>query len=117
MRFFKPRESREEKHVIVSDVYVATVVTISNYGSELECLHCNLLVREKNGKYYELFSNMLIEKEEDTHCDGFVSNEFNTPYIEEAKPLEGYLKNPKQKTVKKESLFEFLFDLNLYSRL
>ena len=71
-------------------------------------------VREVNGKYYEIFSDKQIEKEEDENHNGFTSQNFDTLYIQKLEPLTQYLRNP---VIEVQLLFEFILDMNVQERL
>ena len=75
------------------------------------------LVREVDGKYHEIFSNKQIEEETDTNCDGFVSQNFDTPYIEKLEPLTEYLRNSNIKVIKLQLLFDFILNMNVREKL
>ena len=117
MAFFKRRKVNSTGTFNVEELKVATTIIISScgYGSGLgpRCVKWYFLVREVNGKYHEIFSDKQIEKESDTHHDGFVSQSFNTPYIERLEPLTDYLKNPKKKVIELELLFDFILNMNV----
>ena len=53
-----------------------TTTIISSYndetGTDPICVKWYFLVREENEKYYEIFSDKQIEKESDTHHEGFI---------------------------------------------
>lgn len=94
----------------VGKIYLLTTSIISNYndGSGLgpRVVTRYFLAKENKGKYYELFSNVLIKEKEAN--GGY----FNTPCIEKIEPLTKYMKNPGKKTMEKKLLFDFLLELN-----
>ena len=124
--FFKKKGRRAEQirneevkaeEVKVEDVKIATTNITSNYddgsGVGPRCVKWYFLVHEIDGKYYEIFSNKQIEKETDTHKDGFIIRNFNTPYIEKLDPLKNYLIDLNQKTIDLKLLFDFILDMNV----
>ena len=122
MAFFNKRKSTlKVEEVKVEEVKVATTTIISSYideaGEGPRFVRWYFLVREVNEKYYEIFSDKQIEKESDTHDDGFTSKTFDTPYIEKLEPLTKYLRNPKQKVINLQLLFDFILDMNVRGRL
>lgn len=118
--FFKRKEEKTEK-IRVEEVKVATTMIISSYNDESglgpRCVTWYFLVREVNGKYYEIFSDKQIERESDTHHDGFCSQKFNTPYIEKLDPLSDYLREKNKKDIELQLLFDFILEMNVIERL
>lgn len=121
MGIFSNRKSAGACTLKVEDVKVATTIIISSYndgsGAGPRCVKWYFLVREVNGKYYEIFSDKQIEKEEDAYHNGFTSQSFDTPYIQKLKPLTQYLRNPKKKVIELQQLFDFILDMNVQERL
>ncbi len=121
MAFFNKRKGKSVETVKVEDVKVATTTIVSNYedGSEdgPRCVKWYFLVREKDGKWYELFSNRLIEKEEDTHDDIFRILRFDTPYIEKLENLTDHLTDQTRKVIELKELFDFILIMNVDERL
>lgn len=117
MGIFSKRKSTGTGTLKVEEVKVAT--TIINYGSEAgsRFVKWYFLVREVNGKYYEIFSDKQIDKEEDTHHNGFTIQSFETPYIQKLEPLTRYLRNPKKKVIELQLLFDFILDMNVQEQL
>lgn len=124
MSLFSKRRISSIAKVNVSEVKVANVMFISSSGAGLGagpmCTNFYLLVREEDGKYYELFSDRKIEKESDKkekgsdeHSPDFTSLNFDKPYIRKIEPLTNYLRNPKLKAIKLHLLFDFLLCLNV----
>lgn len=111
----KKRLKDDTAKVEVQQVKVLTTEVISNYndGSGLgpRVLTIYFLARENNGKYYELFSGVLIESYEETGEVNFAN--FNTPYIKEVEPLTNYLRNPDKKMIEKHLLFGFILEMNI----
>lgn len=101
--------------VEVQQVKVLTTEVISSFddGSGLgpRVLTIYFLARENNGKYYELFSGVLIESYEKTGESTFAN--FNTPYIKEVEPLTKYLIKPNKKMIEKHLLFGFILEMNI----
>lgn len=62
-------------------------------GSSIKLVTMYFLAKREKGEYYELFSGKKLEKEEQPK-DGFLVQNFDTPYVEKAEPLKMYLKNP-----------------------
>ncbi len=98
-----------EKKYDVKDVYIleTTIVSSINDGSGCGplCITQYYAGTCENGKYRELFSGRKLEMDSNIKT-------FDIPYIVEAKPLKEYLKNPNEKTIKSELLFDFLVSLN-----
>ncbi len=128
MSFFRKRKEKETEElkskpevVSVKEVKVATAVITSSYndcsGAGPICVKWYFLVREKDGRYYEIFSNRLIKEKKDTYGDGFISTVFDVPYIENVEPLTEYLKNPNEEYVKTHLLFDFILDMNVQKQL
>ena len=117
MAFFNKRKGTSTGIVKVEDVKVATITIISSYddGSGVipRCVKCYFLVREENGKYHEIFSDKQFEKESDTHHDGDASQNFDIPYIQKLEPLAEYLRNPNEKVIELQLLFNFILDMNV----
>lgn len=121
MGIFSKRKSTGTGTLKIEEVKVATTIIISSYndGSGLgpRRVKWYFLVREVNGKYHEIFSDKQIEKEEDTHHNGFTSQSFDTPYIQKLEPLTQYLRNPKTKVIELQLLFDFILDMNVQEQL
>ena len=121
MSIFSKRKSTKTATLNVEEINIATTIIISSYndgsGAGPRCVKWYFLVREVNGKYYEIFSNKQIEKEEDTHHNGFTSRSFDTPYIQKLEPLTQYLRNPKKKVIELQLLFDFILDINVKEQL
>lgn len=121
MGIFIKRKSTRIGTLKVEEVKVATTIIISSYndgsGASPRCVKWYFLVREVNGKYHEIFSDKQIEKEEDTYRNGFISQNFDTPYIRKLEPLTQYLRNPKEKVIEVQLLFDFILDMNVQERL
>ena len=121
MGIFSKRKSTETATLNVEEVNIATTFIISSYndgsGAGPRCVKWYFLVREVNGKYHEIFSNKQIEKEEDTHHNGFTSQSFDTPYIQKLEPLTQYLRNPKKKVIELQLLFDFILNMNVQEQL
>lgn len=118
MAFFIFNKRRVTK---IATLKVATTIIFSSCddgsGAGPRCVKWYFLVRELNGKYYEIFSNKQLEKEADTHHDGCTSKKFDTPYIEKLEPLTEYLKNPKKKVIDLQLLFEFILEMNVQEQV
>ena len=121
MGIFSKRKLTETATLNVEEVNIATTIIVSSYndgsGVGPRCVKWYFLVREVNGKYYEIFSNKQIEKEEDTHHNEFTSQSFDTPYIQKLEPLTQYLRNPKKKVIELQLLFDFILDINVQEQL
>lgn len=121
MSIFSKRKSTEAATLNVEEVNIATTIIISSYndgsGTAPRCVKWYFLVREVNGKYYEIFSNKQIEKEEDTHHNGFTSQNFDTPYIQKLEPLTQYLKSSNKKVIELQLLFDFILNINVQEQL
>lgn len=123
MGIFKNKKRKEDNETLevktmeVEKVKVATTGIVSSYddGSGLgpRCLKWYFLVYEVNGEYHEIFSNRKIEKALDTCHKGTTHKTFNTPYIEKLEPLSKFLKNPEEKLIELDILFDFILDMNV----
>lgn len=102
--------------VRVGPLKVATTIITSSYydgsGAGARRVKWYFIVREVNGKYYDVFSNSQILKESDTHNHGSTIKKFDTPYIEELEPVTKYLRNPNKKFITSQCLFEFIIHMN-----
>ena len=102
-------ESEVPKKYNIDEVYVLKTYILSTIyeGTDLEprCITCYFLAQKEKEKYFELFSNVEI-KEDLT---------YNSPIIEEVKPLTDYYISDeyKEKTVESKLLFDFLLNLNM----
>lgn len=56
---------------------------------------------------------MEVEKALDTCHKGTTHKTFNTPYIEKLEPLSKFLKNPEEKLIELDILFDFILDMNV----
>ena len=102
-------ESEVPKKYNIDEVYVLKTYILSTIyegtDQELRCITCYFLAKKEKEKYFELFSNVEI-KEDLT---------YNSPIIEEVKPLTDYYISDeyKEKTVESKLLFDFLLNLNM----
>ena len=105
----------------VKDIKFATCNITSSYSHAFAdspmCLKWYFLVHELDGAWYEIFSGKKIEKESDAHHDGFVSKNFDTPYIEKLEPLSEYLSDPNEELIDKGLLFDFVLLMNVRQNL
>lgn len=105
----KQGKKRTSQLYNVEDVYVLKTYIVSNIndgtGLGPRCITCYFLAKKEEDKYFELFSNVEIKKE---------GEYFNTPVIEEVKPLTDYISDEyKEKTMESKLLFDFLLNLNM----
>lgn len=102
------------------NLYLLTTEIISNYndGSGLGPRYITekYLATKKCGNFYELFSRVKIEKEEDTHDKGCCCKNFNEPYIVKVEPLTDYVRDPNKK-LSLDLLFAFITEVNTENRL
>ena len=77
------------------------------------CITWYFLATKQEDKYYELFSDINIMEEKDTHANGIVEKEFDKPYITEIEPLRKYMMDKKAKKIKKQILFDFITMMNV----
>lgn len=102
------------------DIFLLTTEIISSYndGSGLgpRIITEYYLATKKDEDFYELFSKVKIEKEEDTQGKGICCQQFNTPYIVKVEPLIDYVKNP-DKMLTEELLFGFITEANTDNRI
>lgn len=122
MTFFKRKSSTNSSMLVnVKDVYVATTTITSSHddgtGCGPRCVAWYFLVRLENNKYYELFAGKQLEREEDTHKDGVVFTNFDTPYIKKVEPLTEYLKDNSKKEITIQLLFDFITNMNVLNSL
>lgn len=123
MAFFsrKEKENMSNVDIDVELVHVAKANITSSYNDESGAgpryVTMYFLTTCKDGNFYELFSGKKIETEESTHKGEVVALSFDTPYIVKTKTFKDFLKNPKQKTIKKQELFSFIINLNVLNRL
>ena len=121
MEFFgRKRKGTINANVKVADIYVITSEIISSYndGSDCgpRCVSMYFLAKCEDDEYYELFSGKKLEKEKQTE-DGFLSQNFDTPYVKKAEPLNKYLRNPNKVTIDIQSLFDFITKMNVVGSL
>ena len=104
----------------VADVYVITSMIISSYNDGTGCepmfVTMYFLARREDGEYYELFSGKKIEKD-NRPKDGFLVQNFDTPYVKKAEPLKVYLKHPNKSTIDIQCLFDFITNMNVLNTL
>lgn len=102
------------------DIFLLTTEIVSSYndGSGLgpRIITEYYLATKENEDFYELFSKVKIEKEEDTHSEGFCCQNFNTPYIVKVESLTDYVKNPDKKLTA-DLLFGFITEANTDIRI
>lgn len=122
MGFFnKNKKTTSNDTFYVKEIMVATATIISDYydGSDVgprSKVKWYFAVREMDGKYYELFSNVQIEKKSDS-SQGFRFSSFNRPYIEKVEPLTKYLDDPNSDEINSQTLFNFILYLNVQEQL
>lgn len=101
--------------VKVADVKVAKAGLVTLQGCEIIgtplCLKYYLLVREVNGKYYDIFSNVHIGM----YIKGF--RVLDTLLIEELEPLTNFFEISNEKYVESQELFDMLLYLNIDERV
>ena len=129
MAFFKKRKikSKVDEHNIiattlkVSEIKLATTTIVSSYSSNIwngpKYVKWYFLVREVDGKFYEIFSNRKIEKDEDSHHNECIIKDFDRPYITEVEPLTNYLRNPNIDVIESQLLFDFILTMNVHESL
>lgn len=105
----KQGKKRTSQLYNVEDVYVLKTYIVSNIndgtGLGPRCITCYFLAKKEEDKYFELFSNVEIKKE---------GEYFNTPVIEEVKPLTDYISDTcKKRCMDSKLLFNFLLQLNM----
>lgn len=110
-----------DEKVNVDEVSVVTTSIISCYndgtGAGPRCVTYYFLARLENGKYHELFSNKILEKEADTHREGAMIASFDEPYIVKVKPLKDFLKDTNTRELGLDSLFNFILHYNVLNSL
>ncbi len=116
----RKRKGTVDANVKVADVYVITSMIISSYNDGTGCGHMFVtmyfLARREDGEYYELFSGKKIEKD-NRPKDGFLVQNFDTPYVKKAEPLKVYLKHPNKSTIDIQCLFDFITNMNVLNTL
>ena len=129
MAFFKKRKikSKVDEHNIiatilkVSEIKLATTTIVSSYLGNIwngpKYVKWYFLVREVDGKFYEIFSNREIKKDGESHHKECMISIFDRPYITEVEPLTNYLKNPSDDVVESQLLFDFILTMNVRERL
>lgn len=121
MAFFKKkRKGIINANVKVADVHVVTSMIISSHndgtGAGPKCVTMYFLAKCEDGEYYELFCGKKLEKEKEPE-EGFLSQTFDIPYVKKAEPLTKYLRNPNKVKIDIQSLFNFITDMNVLSKL
>ena len=111
MLFFKRnRLGLSEQRVRVAEIFVTTSMITSSYndgtGCGPMCVTAYFLAKCKDGEYYELFSGKKLEEEKKPK-NGFVSMQFDTPYVRKTEPFKNYLRNSNMVTIDIKSLFDF----------
>ncbi len=122
MSFLKKRKKIHSETFNIDEVKVATA-TVTSYRARLKknkqiSTQCYFLVRELNGKYFEIFSNKQLKTISDTCLDNAVICQyFDTPYIKSIEPLNKYLENlGEKKVIESQDLFDFILNLNVQER-
>lgn len=104
------------KEFNVDEVKVAKAIVVTSAGTEFVgtplCLKCCFLVKEFNGKYYDVFSNKHIGMKSQVGLQYF-----DIAYIEELEPLTTFLTEPDKKYIKLQDLFDLLLLLNIQARV
>lgn len=110
----------EEREYNPKDIFLLTTEITSNYndgsGFGPRVITEYYLATKKDENFYELFSKVKIEKEEDTHSEGVCCKNFNTPYITQVEPLTDYVRNPNKKLTA-DLLFGFITEANTDIRI
>ena len=106
MAFFK---NRKKKSKVDEQNFVATTLRVS----EIKVATTTIVSRE----FYEIFSNRKIEKDEDSHHNECIIQDFDRPYITEVEPLTNYLKNPNIDVIESRLLFDFILTMNVHESL
>lgn len=116
----KKHQNQKEIKYNPKDIFLLTTEIISSYndGSGLgpRIITEYYLATKKDEDFYELFSKVKIEKEEDTHSQGFCCRNFDTPYIVKVEPLTDYVKDPDKKLTA-DLLFGFITEANTDIRI
>ena len=111
MSMFKPKTKEEKKEYEVNKIYVAKTEIISSYNDGQGCgprvvTQYYLVTRcDEDDSVRELFSGIKLEALRNMQ-------RFDTVYVVETKKLTEYMKNPDEKTLSAELLFNFLVMLN-----
>ena len=105
----KAKELTETKNYVsqAAELFEAGYTDLKDYQQYFSKL------KEKDGKYFELFSGVELKKESDIHSNGFAFRFKNTPYIENITPLVQYLRDKTLKTLSYENLFDFITSINV----
>jgi len=121
MAFFRrKRKGTINAKVKVADVQVVTSMIISSHndgtGGGPMCVTMYFLAKCEDGEYYELFSGKKLEEEKQPE-DGFLLQTFDTIYVKKAESLKNYLSNQNIKIIDKQSLFDFITNMNVLGKL
>lgn len=121
MKLFSGRKAKNKAKLKVEEIKVAGAIIVPSFddgsGGGIRCVNLYFLVYEEKGKYYELFSNRIIETKEDAMEEGFNCMCFDTPYIEKVKPLSEYLIKKNVKTIERNDLFDFILEMNVQEQI
>ena len=112
----------KSKLVDVASVFVVKTRITSNYndGTGLgprAAVFMYFLATNKGNDYFELFSGKKLEMSENTHRNGMIIENFNTPYITKIEYLKEYLKDESIKSVTSDALCTFITNLNVLEML
>lgn len=121
MSFFKRKHKESTDTMVkVADVFVTTSMIISSHndgtGCGPMCVTMYFLAKCEDGEWHELFSGKKQETEKQPQ-DGFLSQTFDTPYVQKSEPLIKYMRNPNKDTIDLQSLFDFITNMNVLGQL
>ena len=115
MSIFKKDEKATTRNVKFkcSDVYVLTSTIVPDSDEKVGTITYYFLATKREEEYYELFSDMKLEKEPDTYSDKDTTKQLDKPYIKKVEPLKEYMMDKKAKRIKRSLLFEFIISINV----
>ncbi|MCI8411792.1 MAG: hypothetical protein HFJ40_05105 [Clostridia bacterium] len=115
MSIFKKDEKATTRNVKFkcSDVYVLTTTIVPDSDEKVGTITYYFLATKREEEYYELFSDMKLEKEPDTYSDKDTTKQLDKPYIKKVEPLKEYMMDKKAKRIKRSLLFEFIISINV----
>lgn len=111
MSIFKKDEKTTTRNVKFkcSDVYVLTTTIVPDYDEKVGNITYYFLATKREEEYYELFSDMKLEK----YSDKDTTKQLGKPYIKKVEPIKEYMMDKKAKKIKSNLLFEFIISINV----
>lgn len=90
-------------------MYVLTTTIVPDYDEKVGNITYYFLATKREEEYYELFSDMKLEK----YSDKDTTKQLGKPYIKKVEPIKEYMMDKKAKKIKSNLLFEFIISINV----